>query len=205
MNLQERFIEITRLLTDDEALVSACRAEIEKAYSEKHRHYHNLHHLENLFAELETVKANISDWNAICFSVFYHDVIYNARQNDNEEQSAWLAEKHLRKMQAPETLIARCKSQIFATKSHEPSQDDDTNLFTDADLAILGKPWAEYETYCRQIREEYSIYPDLLYRPGRKKVLKRFLEMKRIYKTDLFAGKYEEQARENLRKEKDSL
>jgi predicted metal-dependent HD superfamily phosphohydrolase len=51
------------------------------------------------------------------------------------------------------------------------------------------------------VRKEYLIYPDLIYNPGRKKVLHHFLAMDRIFKTDFFYNKFEQQARQNLRKE----
>lgn len=56
-----------------------------------------------------------------------------------------------------------------------------------------------------QVRKEYSIYPDLLYKPGRKKVLQHFLQMERIFKTQVFYDKYETQSRRNLEKELNQL
>lgn len=197
-SLEEQFKSLAKKYSSNDSLIDSCWDELAKNYSSAKRHYHNLSHPENLFAELEQIQAEISDWNTICFSVFYHDAIYDAKKNDNEEQSALLAEKRLRELNVPEKIISRCKEQIIATKSHALSSENDTNLFTDADLSILGKSAESYEIYFRQIREEYSIYPDLLYKPGRKKVLNHFLEMKRIFKTDLFADRYEKQARENL-------
>ncbi|MNJ03033.1 hypothetical protein D3C73_1632060 [compost metagenome] len=55
------------------------------------------------------------------------------------------------------------------------------------------------------MRQEYAIYPDLVYNPGRKNVLLHFLAMDRIFKTDYFFEKYEKPARENLRKEAELL
>lgn len=80
-------------------------------------------------------------------------------------------------------------------------EDPDAALFIDADLSILGKSPPVYNSYSKQIRQEYAVYPDTLYLPGRKKVILHFLEMPRIYKTDFFYEKYEEQARKNLRRE----
>lgn len=44
-----------------------------------------------------------------------------------------------------------------------------------------------------------------MYNRGRKKALKHFLEMDRIFKTDYFFQKYENQARINLQKELEIL
>jgi predicted metal-dependent HD superfamily phosphohydrolase len=105
----------------------------------------------------------------------------------------------------PNSTIERCKTQILATKSHTNSADSDTNYFTDADLSVLGQPWETYLQYSGNVRKEYSLHPDFVYNPGRKKVLNHFLEMDRILKTDFYYGKFEVQARQNLKKEMDSL
>ncbi|MFZ4476447.1 MAG: hypothetical protein ACOYPR_14720, partial [Saprospiraceae bacterium] len=101
----------------------------------------------------------------------------------------------------PPARISRCKAQIIATKSHVESSEQDTNLFLDADLSILGQEFSIYKTYTQQIRKEYAMYPDLLYRPGRKKVLQHFLGMDSIFKTRYFQEKYEASARKNLQAE----
>ncbi len=61
----------------------------------------------------------------------------------------------------------------------------------DADLSILGQDLEIYLGYTREIRKEYSIYPDVLYKPGRKKVLRYFLDLESIFKTDYSKEKYE--------------
>ncbi|MDX2245424.1 MAG: hypothetical protein SF052_01505 [Bacteroidia bacterium] len=81
------------------------------------------------------------------------------------------------------------------------SPDNDTNLFTDADLSILGQKREIYHAYSTNVRKEYAIYPDILYNPGRKKVLQHFLAMEQIFKTPHFQEKYEAQARANLEEE----
>ena len=86
-------------------------------------------------------------------------------------------------------------------KNHEIDNDADVNYFTDADLSILGTSSSDYENYTGQIRKEYSAYPDFIYKQGRRKVLKHFIEMARIYKTPYFFDKYEHQARVNLTNE----
>ncbi len=183
------------------AVVELCWLEIEKAYSGKKRHYHNLTHLEQLWQQLLPLKAEITDWDTLLFSLFYHDIVYNVRHQDNEEKSAELAKQRLQALSYPPTKTDKCVAQILATKSHALSPDLDTNLFTDADLAILGQDWPTYHRYTQQVRREYSIYPDLLYKPGRKKVLQHFLNMERIFKTAHFFDLYEKVARANLSRE----
>lgn len=199
--LKETFIELVKRYTDNVSLANELWTEIEANYSAKKRHYHTLQHLDNLFHQLFPIKEKLEDWETILFSLYYHDVVYNATKSDNEEKSAALAEKRLKQISVPLEIIERCKEQILATKSHTPSPHSDTNYFTDADLSILGQDWETYFIYCKNVRKEYSIYPDLLYNPGRKKVLKHFLTMEKIFKTDLFYDRFEKQAKENLSKE----
>lgn len=191
INLNYIFFDLVSNFCDDEKLKLNYWKELEQSYSQKSRKYHNLIHLENMILELEEVKDKISNYHCILFSIFYHDIIYKATSKDNEEKSAELAKTRLEKLNIPSEKITRIYNQILATKSHKKSKDSDTNFLLDADLAILGQDWEIYENYTQQIRKEYSIYPDFMYKPGRKNVLTYFLEFEEIFKTDYFKEKYE--------------
>lgn len=203
--LKRIFIELTGKYTADERLKNQLWQEIEDNYSNKKRHYHTLQHLQNLLPLLQQVKEDIKDWDTILFSFYYHDVIYNALKRTNEEKSAEFAKIKMQLIGAPGPMIEKCVQQILATKDHLINEDMDTNFFTDADLSILGQEWSVYENYYKQVRKEYSLFPDLIYIPGRKKVLQHFLQMERIFKTDFFFNKFELQAKENLQKELNQL
>lgn len=199
--LKETFIELLTKYTDNTSLVNELWTEIEYNYSVKKRYYHTLEHLENILSQLTDVKAEIHSWETLLFSLYYHDIIYNVLKSDNEEKSAELAEKRMNQVFVASETIQLCKEQILATKSHTISINSDTNHFTDADLSILGQSWETYSLYCQNVRKEYAVYPDLVYNPGRKKVLNHFLAMDSIFKTDYFYNKFDRQAKENLRKE----
>lgn len=199
--LKETFQELLFVYTEDQAVIQEFWLEIENRYSEEGRYYHSLKHLEHLLQQLEEIKPLLKDWNTILFTLFYHDVIYDVLKPDNEEKSAELAEKRLGELRVPDEIIRSCAEQIHATKSHAQSVNDDTNYFTDADLSVLGQEWETYARYAANVRNEYAVYPDVLYNPGRKKVLEHFLGMDRIFKTAHFHQQYEIQARENLKRE----
>ena len=199
--LEQTFTTALLYYTSDPALITRYWKEITTAYLAKDRHYHNLTHLENLLVHLEAHKERCSDWHATIFAIAYHDIIYNTLRQDNEEKSAQLAQERLSAIGVPDIRIRLVYDMIIATQKHTVSENEDINLFIDADLSILGAPWEVYETYTKQIRKEYAIYPDLVYRPGRKKVLKHFSGMERIYKTAVFFEKYEQQAKNNIQKE----
>lgn len=199
--LKETFIGLLTNHTNNDRLIHKLWTEVETTYSGHERKYHTLQHLEHLLDVLTELKDQINDWNTILFTLYYHDVIYDASRSDNEEGSADFAEKRMQQLAVPNVAIKRCKNQILATKSHLESSDSDTNYFIDADLSVLGQPWEVYSDYFKNVRKEYITYPDTVYKPGRKKVLQHFLAMERIYKTDFFFTKFERQAKENLQTE----
>ncbi|WP_460471802.1 HD domain-containing protein [Emticicia fontis] len=199
--LKETFIALLHEYTSDNQVVNTYWSEIEKAYMSKDRHYHTLAHLENMLKELIEVRNEINDWNTVLFSLYYHDIVYNVLKNNNEELSAAIAQKRMESIQIPGLIIENCYQHIIATQKHILSENRDTNYFLDADLSILGKDWVSYQEYTQRVRKEYSIYPDLVYKPGRKKVLNHFLDMQRIFKTDYFYNKYESKAKQNLSRE----
>src|SRR5688572_12359103 len=175
--------------------------EIVQCYSEPHRHYHTLDHLDNVVAELVPVRHAIKDRTAMVMAIAYHDIVYDVSKLDNEELSAELAYQRLTQLRLPEPQKETCKILILATKTHQLAGKEDFNLFVDADLAILGAPPTFYENYCSQIRQEHKDYPDELYVSGRIKVLNRFLKMSSIFKTRYFKDMYEKQARKNMNAE----
>ena len=192
--------EVERV-SNDKSLLEKLWAEIKFSYGSSKRHYHNLYHLDSVIKELSIVREQINDWHTLVFSVAYHDIIYDAVKKDNEERSASLSYTRLTQLGLPELQKEKCRLQILATKNHNINVEEDTNYFTDADLSILGADPSDYLKYCEQIRKEYKLFPDFLYKPGRKKVLSHFLEMKSIFKTKFFQDKFEANARTNIANE----
>lgn len=185
----------------DEVQLEAFWQEIETAYTAANRHYHNLAHLQFLLNLAKRYAKSLKSTDAVCFAIFYHDLIYDATQTDNEAKSAAIAEERLTALTVPPAIIATVKAAIAATKTHEVNLNSDINFLLDFDLAILGADWETYQTYAKNIRQEYQHYPDDVYKPGRKKVLQHFLAMPRIYKTPLFQTLLEAKAHQNLQTE----
>jgi len=172
--------------------------DLEARYSEPHRHYHTLAHIEHMLELLphadETVVA----------AVWFHDAIYDG--NANEERSAMLAREALQELGFAEEKIVLVERMILATKRHEPADLPETGLaFLDADLAILGSDRTRYDEYVRQVREEYAHVPDEAFRAGRDAILRRFLERQKLFFTEEFYARFEEKARENMTMERRRL
>ncbi|EDP72635.1 hypothetical protein FBALC1_16077 [Flavobacteriales bacterium ALC-1] len=156
-----------------------------------------------MLAYTEDFKNNIEDYDALIFTIWYHDIIYKSTKKDNEEKSAIFAKKRLKILNFDKKRLENVQKMIVSTKKHQVILDKnmDNAYLLDMDLSILGTDWKVYKNYTQQIRKEYKIYPDFMYKPGRKKVLTHFLERKTLYFTENFRSKYEKQARENLQKE----
>ncbi|MBN2664218.1 MAG: hypothetical protein JXR68_11260 [Bacteroidales bacterium] len=181
-------------------LITELWTEIIAFYNQKNRSYHNFEHINNVISELLLTKEKIIDFDGIIFSAFYHDIIYNVNNNNNEELSAIFAEKSLKKLNIKNSQIEQCKKQILATKTHN-SLNQDTNYLLDADLSILGKDKEIYSEYMKNIRKEYSTFSDEQFNTGRKKVIQNFINKTHIYKTHFFRKKYEKIAIINLKNE----
>jgi predicted metal-dependent HD superfamily phosphohydrolase len=185
----------------DTALVTQLWEELEQAYTSKGRYYHTLDHLAYMLQLAEEHKPNARRNDLLRFAIFYHDIVYSSTRSDNEEKSAAIAEKHLARLGLGSADIAFVKEMILATKVHQQQSDDTLNLLLDLDLAILGADDEKYEAYSQAVRQEYGLYPDIIYKPGRRKVLQHFLDQPNIYKTSIFKQKYEAKARLNLQRE----
>lgn len=65
--------------------------EMHARYSEPHRAYHTLQHLEECMAWVGQVRNLLHEPGEVAFALFYHDVIYDTHASDNEARSADLA------------------------------------------------------------------------------------------------------------------
>lgn len=201
--LKKEWVQLATQFSADINLIESYWIEIEKQYSLKIRHYHNLSHIQNMLSLSEIVRDSIIDHTSFLFAIWYHDIIYKPTRKDNEEKSAILAEKRLKTLNIDEKSSKTIYNLIISTKKHEIilAEHKDNALLLDIDLSILGSDWDTYQNYIQNIRKEYAMYPNFMYKKGRKKVLHHFLERKTLYFTEVFQNKFEEQARQNLLKE----
>jgi predicted metal-dependent HD superfamily phosphohydrolase len=66
------------------------------------------------------------------------------------------------------------------------------------DLSILGAEPEAYAAYAKAIREEYAHVPEDVYRFGRARVLRTFLDAAVLFPDPAFAAALEAAARRNL-------
>lgn len=175
------------------------------SYSEPHRKYHTVQHLEECLTNLDQVRSEAERPAEVELALWFHDAIYDTFRKDNEERSAeWARESALAGSLAREPAN-RIYKLILITRHDAVPDGGDAVVLVDVDLAILGAEAARFDEYERQIREEYAWVPQILYRKGRRQVLRRFLERETIYGTAYFRSHHETRARENIARLLDRL
>jgi predicted metal-dependent HD superfamily phosphohydrolase len=204
--LKDQWGDLLSFYTSDNDLKDSSFQILRDRYSEKGRFYHNLSHVKTLLDLFESLGNKPQNHNAIRFSIWFHDVVYDTKENDNEEESARLASQMMSQLHVDVETIEVVSSLTLATRNHSGDNlSEDNKLFLDLDLAILGMPEEIYNKYSRAIREEYFWVPELIYFRERRKILKSFIAREWIYFTDEMKKRFEEQARKNIKGEINSL
>ena len=184
-------------------ITGAVRNELMARYSEPHRRYHTMVHIEDCLAQVAASTDMDENQRALMdAAIWFHDAIYDATRSDNEAESAKLAADRLAVEGAPQAFIDEVVRLILLTAGHSVQADDALGArLVSIDLSILGADRDRYDAYAAAIREEYAHVPEPLYRAGRAAILGRFLESEALFADPVWAGRYETQARSNLARE----
>jgi len=184
------------------AICAPIYARLEARYREAHRAYHTLDHIAACLAELDAARALAHDAEAIEIAIWFHDVVYDPRRGDNEEQSAALACLELKQhLVAPSALADTVVALVRATTHDAEVTDSDQQLIADTDLSGFGQGWSVVATSSRNIRREYAFVPEDDYVNRRRSLLQAFLERPFIYYGSHFRHRYEQRARANIHRE----
>jgi predicted metal-dependent HD superfamily phosphohydrolase len=168
------------------------------AWSEPHRHYHDLSHLAAVLGLVDVLAPAADDADAVRLAAWYHDVVYDPRSPENEARSAGRARAGLRGLVATERL-AEVERLVLLTVAHDPGPDDaDGAVLCDADLAVLAAPPDAYAGYASAVRAEYGHLSDADFTAGRIAVLERLLALPALYRLPENAQRWTATARANL-------
>ncbi len=174
--------------------------EVAAKYSDPHRAYHTLAHVEQVLEELDSARSLAEDPDAVEAALWFHDVEYGVP--DHEEESARYAKATLVGHGLSEEWAERVSALILATRHDGDPGDPDARLVADIDMTILGQPRDRFDAYEREVRTEYTSWiqagDPTRFDRGRAALLKRFLAQPVIYYTEYFRQKYEKSARANL-------
>ncbi len=171
---------------------------LESNYNQKHRHYHNVRHIDAVLEYLDQTKNLANDYNALEIALWFHDVIYKVFSSTNELDSANWASEFLEYHGISKDFSSKVHSLIMATLHNAVPLDNDEKLIVDIDLSILGSSAKTYQLFELWIRKEYKLVPGFIYKKKRKEILSHFLDRERIYSHDYFYEKLETTARSNM-------
>ncbi len=169
-----------------------------RGWSSWGRRYHTLGHLEACLTEIDAARHLAKHPGEVELALWFHDVVYSTRRNDNEARSAELAEELMKGRGAPSEVIERVKAAIMATQHQKDATNADAALVVDVDLSILGQPADVYQEFERNIRREYWWVPRRKFVAGRCAILESFLKRPSIYRFPDFQRRYEATAHLNL-------
>jgi predicted metal-dependent HD superfamily phosphohydrolase len=177
------------------------------AYASPPRAYHSFSHVQEVLKHFHDVALR-PGWKhprEVFLAILFHDAVYVAGRSDNEPRSADLALEACATFLPREALdTGRIRTLIELTARHgkldRAELDDETRLFLDCDMAILGAAPAVFDAYDAAIAQEYASIPRLVYRFNRNRFLQKLLDAPRIFLSDHFHARLDAAARENLRR-----
>jgi predicted metal-dependent HD superfamily phosphohydrolase len=173
---------------------------LDALYGETHRGYHHGGHIEDCLREYDRVPGRAV---TVEMAIWFHDVIYDPRRKDNEEQSALHFTEEAAGAGMSGGWIAEVDRLIRVTAHHRAALPDEA-LLCDIDLSILGRSPEEYSRYVAGVRREYDWVSDADWRAGRAAVLRSFMERPAIYHTNEYTA-LETPARANMEAEISAL
>ncbi len=149
-------------------------------YTESHRFYHNLFHIQAMLQDLDEISSLSKKKKAtIQLAIFYHDCIYNIGASDNEIQSKMVFDEDCKALGLEEP-IAEVGDMIMSTALYD--QQGSVNILGDLDLATLALPYPAYSNLGKLLFEEYgSRFTEAQMIEGRKEFLLKMLSLPEIF------------------------
>jgi predicted metal-dependent HD superfamily phosphohydrolase len=163
------------------------------------RAYHNLGHIADCLREAQTHSLEPKSYAILHLALIYHDLVYDVNRKDNELASAKIAVEALTQLGVPESATDQIYSAVVATDHQSLVSEPLSQLVCDIDLSTLAVPQAAFQANSEAIRIEYRAIPNEIFYPGRKRIMEKFLERKKIYYTPFYQEHCEAKARENIR------
>ena len=188
------------------AAVSRVGDDLLARWTEPHRHYHTVDHLQAVLAVVNDNTEACADPMAVTLGAWFHDAVYDPTRVDNEEASALLAESVLPELRVTMAQVSEIARLVRLTATHDPLPGDrNGGLLMDADLAILAAPPDTYRAYTVAIRREYGHLDDATFAGGRAGVLANLLALPRLFHTTALRDRWEDVARYNVSTELASI
>ena len=197
---KQRFISLwNRCRTGDGAGVDAddVYKEVNGYYSEPGRFYHTPKHIEHCLAQFDLASGEMVNADAIEIAIWFHDLIFDVRANDNELQSA----RRFVEL-ADDSMDAEFKAivhdLIMTTAPPRLPKTTDQNFMLDIDLSSFGLPWEDMLRDSIAVRQESPQLTDAEFFPGQRAFLESLISREHFYFTEFFRSRIEDTARSNI-------
>jgi predicted metal-dependent HD superfamily phosphohydrolase len=169
----------------DEELSREWLQQVIHRYSEPHRFYHTLDHIDEMCHTLNLFRRYMEDdkFSELLIAAIFHDFIYEAGSKSNETLSAAAARTFCGVFHGDGPNADDVAGMIMETVHHDP---DPRNFracaLVDADLLRFASERSSYHDYC--IRQEFIAVDTFLYLSGRITFLTEFQKRKPFFYTD---------------------
>lgn len=170
--------------------------ELSKRYTEPHRLYHTLEHLDYCLQKFDDAKSLMDDADAIEMAIWYHDIINTPQAIDNEQQSQYFFER-VAQDNFSQHFVEKVGDLIMITTHRGKPKTGDEQYICDVDLSSMGAPWEKFIDDSNALREESESSVEE-YTLGKLKFFNALLERPRIFYSDYFYEHYENNARQNI-------
>jgi Uncharacterized protein conserved in bacteria len=197
-----------------EFILPETRKQLTALYTESHRHYHNIEHIEaclgmlnryrSLLAKDEIFESRFQEAGTM---IWFHDAIYDVgpdvRHGENELRSAevWEAsEEASRLLKSQSDVISDGIMRSAAHTTYDVPFYASQAMFLDIDLSSMGGTYSAFEKNGDQIRKEYEWVDDKTFNLNRAKFFETLLARPFIYYTHIMRGMLEESTRDNIKR-----
>lgn len=167
-------------------------------YSEPQRHYHDWRHLAHCLEQMDLAAAEVAHPDRVEMAIWFHDAINKGGRQDNEQRSA----EYFRNVAAGVfdiEFLDAVADMILATTHRASPIDLDQQFICDIDLASFGYPWERFMLDSDAVKAEFEGSEEEYYR-GKKAFLLNLLQRSKIFHTNFFNQRYEQQARQNIQR-----
>ncbi len=174
------------------------RGELEAAYADPSRGYHDTRHLAEVFERLvDLAPSTAFDREPVLLAAWFHDAVYDARPEAEERSARW-AEAAL----AGHPQVGEVARLVRLTEHHRPVETDVNGCaLSDADLGILAASPQRYADYVASVRREYAHVADADFAAGRAAILADLLAKPAIFHTHYARAAWEAAARARVEDE----
>lgn len=150
---------------------------VKEKYSEPHRFYHTLAHIDKMLEHLDRIEwLNPEEKDILRLAIYFHDYVYYPWLSNNEESSIEQFYLYYHNHDIPQEYYSKVVELIKATKKHEYTGDKLVDVMIDLDLDILNSHFPQLIEWEHAIFKEYQYVPIADYVKGRVKFLENIKE-----------------------------